>query len=126
MLHGQHGEPGHAGIRYQHGLFKQQISDGCQQELPEDWLAFGNPWEFERPEVVYPIGFGGMVEYIGEKTARGLWYPAESVLAVAYDTPVVGWRGRHVNTLRLWSARPADPIQLKNGTSWLWPDACGT
>ena len=47
------------GIRYQHGLFKQQISDGWQQELPEDWLAFGNPWEFERPEVVYPIGFGG-------------------------------------------------------------------
>jgi glycogen phosphorylase len=111
------------GIRYQHGLFKQQISDGWQQELPEDWLAFGNPWEFERPEVVYPIGFGGMVEYIGENTARGLWYPAETVLAVAYDTPVVGWRGRHVNTLRLWSARPADPIQLKTFNQGDYVDA---
>ena len=103
------------GIRYRHGLFKQQISDGWQQELPEDWLTFGNPWEFERPEVVYPIRFGGLVEYIGGNgdTARGVWYPAETVLAVAYDTPLVGWRGRHINTLRLWSARAPDPIALK-------------
>jgi starch phosphorylase len=103
------------GIRYRHGLFKQQISDGWQQELPDDWLTFGNPWEFERSEVVYPIRFGGAVEYFGGNadTARALWYPAETVLAVAYDTPVVGWRGRHVNTLRLWSARATDPIALK-------------
>ena len=62
----------------------------------------------------YPIGFGGMVEYIGgdDATARAIWYPAETVLAVPYDTPIAGWRGRHVNTLRLWSARGADPIQL--------------
>jgi starch phosphorylase len=102
------------GIRYDQGLFKQRISDGRQQELPEDWLAGGNPWEFERCEVTYPIRFGGMVEYIGgdDDTARGLWYAAETVLAVAYDTPVTGWRGRHVNTLRLWSARSPDPIQL--------------
>jgi glycogen phosphorylase len=102
------------GIRYDHGLFKQHISDGWQHELPEDWLAFGNPWEFDRQEVVYPIGFGGLVEYIGgdANTARGVWYPAETVHAVAYDTPVVGWRGRHVNTLRLWSARTTEPIHL--------------
>ncbi len=102
------------GIRYDQGLFKQRISDGRQQELPEDWLAGGNPWEFERCEVTYPIRFGGMVEYIGgdDDTARGLWYAAETVLAVAYDTPITGWRGRHVNTLRLWSARSPDPIQL--------------
>src|SRR5215216_4767542 len=103
------------GIRYDHGLFKQHISDGWQHELPEDWLANGNPWEFERPEVVYNIAFGGSVEYIGgdADTARAVWYPQETVHAVAYDTPVVGWRGRHVNTLRLWSARAADPLQLE-------------
>jgi glycogen phosphorylase len=102
------------GIRYEHGLFKQIISDGYQHEVPEDWLAFGNPWEFERPERVYPINFGGMVEYVGgnSETARGIWYPAETVLAVAFDTPVVGWRGHHVNTLRLWSARAKDPIHF--------------
>ncbi|MFL5000404.1 MAG: glycogen/starch/alpha-glucan phosphorylase [Xanthobacteraceae bacterium] len=103
------------GIRYDHGLFKQHISDGWQHELPEDWLAFGNPWEFDRPEIIYPIGFGGLVEYIGgdATTARGVWYPAETVHAIAYDTPVVGWRGRHVNTLRLWSARTTEPIHLQ-------------
>src|SRR5262245_8586689 len=102
------------GIRYQYGLFKQEISDGRQQELPEDWLAAGNPWEFERPALAAPIHFGGSVEYIAGSTddARGLWYPAETVQAVPYDTPVVGWRGRHVNTLRLWSARPGDPLAL--------------
>jgi starch phosphorylase len=102
------------GIRYEHGLFKQQISDGWQRELPEDWLAFGNPWEFGRPEVEYSVRFGGSVEYIGGgATARAVWYPAERVLAVAYDTPFAGWRGRHVNTLRLWTARATDPIRLK-------------
>ena len=50
------------GIRYQHGLFRQLFSDGWQVEQPEDWLAFGNPWEFERPEVTYEIGFGGWLE----------------------------------------------------------------
>ena len=103
------------GIRYQHGLFKQQIRDGWQVELPDDWLALGNPWEFARPEVSYPVRFGGTVEYVGGggDTARGVWYPAETVLAVAYDTAVVGWRRRHVNTLRLWSARATQPVHLK-------------
>jgi glycogen phosphorylase len=107
--------PAHGyGIRYDHGLFKQHISDGWQHEVPEDWLAFRNPWEFERPEVIYQIGFGGAVEYIGgdEDTAQALWYPAETVRAEAYDTPITGWRGRHINTLRLWSARANDPIHL--------------
>ncbi len=103
------------GIRYQQGLFKQEIRDGWQHELPDDWLAYGNPWEFARPEVSYPVGFGGTVEYVGGSadTARGIWYPAETVLATAYDTPIVGWRRRHVNTLRLWSARATDAVQLK-------------
>jgi starch phosphorylase len=103
------------GIRYEHGLFMQEIRDGWQHELPERWLAFGNPWEFERLETEYSIRFGGSVEYVGggaDGTARGLWYPAERVLAVAHDTPIAGWRGRHVNTLRLWSARSTTPVHL--------------
>ncbi|MDQ2802348.1 MAG: glycogen/starch/alpha-glucan family phosphorylase, partial [Pseudomonadota bacterium] len=102
------------GIRYNHGLFRQVIKDGWQHEYPEDWLAFGNPWEFERPEVKYAVGFGGTVEVLAQAdgSKRHVWHPAEIVEAVGYDTPVVGWRGRHVNTLRLWSARAPAPLQL--------------
>ena len=103
------------GIRYVHGLFRQQMQDGWQVELPETWLAHGNPWEFERRESSYEIGFGGSVETIGEGahgTGRCIWRPHERVIATAYDTPVVGWRAGRVNTLRLWTAQPIDPILL--------------
>ena len=102
------------GIRYDNGLFRQIIRGGWQQETPEDWLANGNPWEFERPEVNYAIGFGGWVEMVqgGDEQTRHVWHPVETVEAVGYDTPIVGWRGRHVNTLRLWSARAPDPFKL--------------
>ncbi len=102
------------GIRYVHGLFRQQMADGWQVELPETWLAHGNPWEFERRESSYEIGFGGAVETNGgpDEPRRYVWKPAERVIATGYDTPVVGWRGARVNTLRLWSAQPIDPILL--------------
>ncbi len=102
------------GIRYVHGLFRQEMADGWQVELPETWLAHGNPWEFERRESSYEIGFGGSVEMLGayDEPPRYVWKPAERVIATAYDTPVVGWRGARVNTLRLWTARPIDPILL--------------
>src|ERR1700719_5367905 len=102
------------GIRYDHGLFRQVIRDGWQQEYPEEWLSFGNPWEFARPELIYDIHFGGRVERtVGPGgIARSVWHPDEIIEAVAYDTPVVGWRGRHVNLVRLWSARAADPMRL--------------
>ena len=102
------------GIRYDHGLFRQVIKEGWQHEYPENWLASGNPWEFERPEIAYDIGFGGSVEttYGPDGSPRYTWHPAETVSAVAYDTPVVGWRGKHVNTLRLWSARSVDSLRL--------------
>ena len=102
------------GIRYQHGLFRQLFSDGWQVEQPEDWLAFGNPWEFERPEVTYEIGFGGTVESApGDgRSTRQVWRPAERVRAIAYDTPIVGWEGRWVNTLRLWSAGAANLMRF--------------
>jgi glycogen phosphorylase len=101
------------GIRYDHGLFRQVIRDGWQQEYPEEWLSFGNPWEFERPAVIYDIQFGGRVERPpGPHGIRAVWHPEETIEAVAYDTPIVGWRGKHVNSLRLWSARAADPLRL--------------
>ncbi len=102
------------GIRYVHGLFRQELSEGWQVELPEDWLAHGNPWEFERRESSYEIGFGGQVVPVQEPdgSTRLEWRPAEHLLAVAFDTPIVGWRGARVNTLRLWSAQPIDPILL--------------
>ena len=104
--------PAHGyGIRYNHGLFQQVIRDGWQHEYPENWLACGNPWEFERPDMSYRIGFGGRVE--GESTSPATWHPEETVVAIAYDTPVIGWRGRHANTLRLWSARAPDPLALE-------------
>jgi starch phosphorylase len=102
------------GIRYDFGLFRQIISHGWQQEYPDEWLGFGNPWEFQRPEVVYHVHFGGSVEQVTEANGRKrtIWHPAETVQAVAYDTPIVGWRGAHVNALRLWSARAPDPLKL--------------
>ena len=69
------------GIRYDHGLFRQRIKDGWQLEYPENWLTFGNPWEFERPEIAYEIGFGGTVEACAgeDGTQRHHWHPGESV-----------------------------------------------
>ncbi|MBZ9733325.1 glycogen/starch/alpha-glucan phosphorylase [Mesorhizobium sp. CA18] len=108
--------PAHGyGIRYANGMFRQEIHGGWQVELPETWLDHGNPWEFERRERSFEVGFGGSVESITSKDGRlerHVWKPTEHVLAVAYDTPVAGWRARRVNTLRLWSGMPIDPILL--------------
>jgi starch phosphorylase len=103
------------GIRYEHGLFRQQIVDGWQQEQTENWLEFGNPWEFERPEVNYPVGFCGAVttQVDGQGAVRQTWEPGETVRAIAYDTPIVGWRGASVNTLRLWRARAEENLHLE-------------
>ena len=98
------------GIRYVNGMFRQRIKDGWQFEYPETWLAHGNPWEFDRRETAYLVGFGG--EVTGSETGHVHWQPAEAVRAEAVDTPVVGWRGKRVNTLRLWNALALDPIRL--------------
>jgi glycogen phosphorylase len=102
------------GIRYDHGMFRQVIQDGWQREYPENWLSFGNPWELARPDVQHSIGFGGTVEARpgADGTTSCIWHPGETVTAVAYDTPIVGWRGLYANTLRLWSAWAADPLRL--------------
>jgi starch phosphorylase len=98
------------GIRYVNGMFRQRIKDGWQLEYPETWLVHGNPWEFERRETSYLVGFGG--EVISSETGHVHWQPAEAVRAEAVDTPIVGWRGKRVNTLRLWNAMAIDPIRL--------------
>ncbi len=97
------------GIRYEHGLFEQRFSGGEQIEEPETWLTQRHAWEFERPEVRYRIGFGGHVE---TRDGKAVWYPGQIVLATAFDTPVVGWKGCWGNTLRLWEARPVTQFDL--------------
>ena len=97
------------GIRYEHGLFRQRFEAGQQVEGPEDWLTTRNPWEFERPEAAYTIGFKGQVETVD---GRRRWVPGETVIASAYDMPVIGWQGRWANTLRLWGAKPTTQFDL--------------
>jgi starch phosphorylase len=115
------------GIRYEHGLFRQQIADGWQVELPENWLDHGDSWEFPRWEAAYEVGFGGTValETMPDGKQRRRWQPAEKILATAFDTPVVGWRGKRVNTLRLWSARAVDLIKLEAFNSGDFANALG-
>ncbi|MCY1125630.1 glycogen/starch/alpha-glucan phosphorylase [Frigidibacter sp. RF13] len=94
------------GIRYEHGLFRQRFQGGQQVEAPEDWLTMRNPWEFDRPEAAYTIGFKGEIK-------NGHWQPAETVSAWAHDMPVIGWQGKWANTLRLWSAKPTTLFDLE-------------
>jgi starch phosphorylase len=98
------------GIRYRHGLFRQRLADGWQVEQAENWLMLGHPWEFERPESSYMVHFGGVAD--PDKAPGFRWQPAETVIASANDTPITGWTGAHVNTLRLWSAKPAGLFDL--------------
>ncbi|MGR3660127.1 MAG: glycogen/starch/alpha-glucan phosphorylase [Paracoccaceae bacterium] len=99
------------GIRYEHGLFEQHFEDGKQIETAEGWLAQRHAWEFERPEVAYPIGFCGQVVV---EEGRSVWQPEETIIASAYDTPVVGWQGNWANTLRLWAAKPTKLFDLES------------
>lgn len=97
------------GIRYEHGLFRQSFGGGKQVERPETWLEQPHPWEFERPEALYRIGFGGT---LSDKAGKRVWRPNDAIEAQAFDTPVIGWAGKWANTLRLWSARSIDPFDL--------------
>ena len=91
------------GIRYEYGIFTQKIRDGYQTEAPDNWLRYGNPWEFPRPELLYPVRFYGKLEcHANSKTE---WIDADEILAMAYDYPIPGFRTNIVNTLRLWAAK---------------------
>ncbi len=103
------------GIRYEFGIFEQEIKNGWQVERPDAWLRFGNPWEYVRPEYAVSVEFGGRVEAFtnaaGDASAR--WVDTHKVLGVPFDTPIAGFRNDTVNTLRLWQARAGNEFDLK-------------
>ncbi len=101
------------GIRYRYGMFKQEIRDGYQIETPDDWLHEGNPFELRRPEYTKIIKFGGNVAS-REENGRQIYYQTDyqSVKAVPYDLPIVGYGNGIVNTLRIWDAQPMDCFSL--------------
>ncbi|MDX1253065.1 MAG: glycogen/starch/alpha-glucan phosphorylase [Gammaproteobacteria bacterium] len=103
------------GIRYEYGMFTQRIENGRQVEHPENWLRYGNPWEFPRPEVLYPVKFHGrVVEYPDESGQRRYhWVETDEVMAMAYDTPIPGYKTNTVNNMRLWSAKATRDFDLK-------------
>ena len=103
------------GIRYEYGMFRQRIVDGQQVEQPDYWLTRGNPWEFQRPEVTYRVRFGGHVQRReGHNAPYGAanWVDTHDVLAMAYDTIIPGYGTQATNTLRLWSAKATEEIDL--------------
>ena len=97
------------GIRYDYGMFKQEIVEGRQVEGPDYWLADGNPWEFPRPDIAYRVRFGGRVEQSHEHTD---WVDTQDVMATAYDMIIPGYATQATNTLRLWSAKAVDDLNL--------------
>jgi glycogen phosphorylase len=107
--------PGYGyGIRYEYGIFSQRLREGYQVEAPDNWLRYGNPWEFPRPELLYPVKFYGKVDTIdsGNKKFRMQWVEGDDVMAMAYDYPVPGFRNQTVNTLRLWAAKSTRDFNL--------------
>ncbi|HHU4058057.1 TPA: glycogen phosphorylase [Klebsiella pneumoniae] len=104
------GLPGRGyGIRYDYGMFKQNIVDGRQKESPDYWLEYGNPWEFERHNTRYKVRFGGRIQQEGKKTR---WIETEEIIAKAYDQIIPGFDTDATNTLRLWSAQASSEINL--------------
>jgi len=103
------------GIRYEFGIFDQEIRDGWQIERADRWLRFGNPWEIARPQIQHPVGLGGHTEQGTD--ARGRlrvrWHPARIVRGVPYDTPVLGYGTENANFLRLWSAVSDEEFDLE-------------
>jgi starch phosphorylase len=108
--------PGYGyGIRYEYGMFHQSIEHGNQVEHPDNWLRYGNPWEFARPEVLFPVKFGGRVVQFRDEHGKEHfhWEDTEDVMAMAYDTPVPGFNTATVNNMRLWAAKASRDFNLK-------------
>ena len=102
------------GIRYRYGMFKQQIRDGFQVEVPDHWLENGNPFELRRPEYTKEVKFGGYIRVSMDENGRNVFTQEnyQSVKAVPYDLPIVGYGNGIVNTLRIWDAEPIECFQL--------------
>ena len=101
------------GLRYDYGIFFQDIIDGYQVETPDNWLRLGNVWEFQRPELLYLVRFGGRVEYENVNgKLKAKWLDTDDIVAIAFDTPVPGYQNNTVNNLRLWSAKSTREFDL--------------
>ncbi|OHD23775.1 MAG: glycogen phosphorylase [Spirochaetes bacterium GWB1_66_5] len=102
------------GIRYEFGIFFQRIRGGAQVETPDNWLRYGNPWEVERPEYLYPVHFYGQVNSRTDVDGvlRFLWADTQVIMAMAYDTPIPGYRNNTVNNMRLWAAKSTREFDL--------------
>ncbi len=107
------------GIRYQFGIFQQQIRDGWQVELTDYWLRYGNPWEIRRPNEAVDVGYGGHTEGWADSTGkyRVRWVPASVVRGVPYDTPIVGYRSGIANDLRLWRSEATESFYFERFNS---------
>ena len=103
------------GIRYEFGIFRQEIRDGWQVELSDEWLRNGNPWEIARPQNFHYVGFGGKVERVADEsgTMRTRWTPNRVIKGVAYDTPILGYHVPWVNLLRLWKAEAHESFDFR-------------
>jgi starch phosphorylase len=103
------------GLRYDYGMFNQQIVNGYQVEKPDPWLKQGYPWDIAHPEFSFEVGYEGHVETdVRNGKTRWKWIPGKSVIGMPYDLPIVGYGGEVVNTLRLWSARAAEEFDLED------------
>jgi len=102
------------GVRYEYGIFGQEISDGWQVETTDKWLRLGNPWELHRPERTYEVKYGGHTETVddGQGGCYIRWQPNHIVLGVAYDTPILGYKVNTANLLRLWSAQAPESFNF--------------
>ncbi|MBE0602661.1 MAG: glycogen/starch/alpha-glucan phosphorylase, partial [Deltaproteobacteria bacterium] len=103
------------GIRYEFGIFDQQIRDGWQVEVTDKWLRFGNPWEICRPEIACYVKFGGRTEHVrdAEGRLRVRWVPHRVVKGIAYDTPVAGYRSGMTGLLRLWKSEAVESFDFQ-------------
>lgn len=103
------------GIRYEFGIFDQDIQDGWQVEITDKWLQYGNPWEIARPEASVEVGFGGHVESYTNQHGdyRVRWVPAQVVKGIPYDTPILGYQVNTANTLRLWKSEAPESFDFQ-------------
>jgi starch phosphorylase len=102
------------GIRYEFGIFHQEIVDGWQMEKTDNWLRFGNPWEIVRPEWAVEVKLGGHTEKFRDEhdRLRVRWVPQKNVMGIPYDTPILGYRVNTANTLRLWKSEAAESFDF--------------
>lgn len=103
------------GLRYEFGIFDQEIQDGWQVEITDKWLRYGNPWEIQNPEIVHPVKLGGRTEPFTDADGRYRvkWIPARQLVGMAYDTPVPGYGLDNTNFLRLWKAEATDSFDFQ-------------